>query len=54
MRSQRDLVKASLDMETGTNRHEAWAKREPVRSVYVAEAERFLLAALAPTIHHPR
>jgi hypothetical protein len=54
MRSQRDAVKASLDMQYGTDRHEIYQRRETVRSVYVTEAERFLLAALAPTVPHPR
>lgn len=54
MRSQRDLVAASLNAETGTDRHNTYPRRDTVRSIYEVEAERFLLAALAPAIHDPR
>jgi hypothetical protein len=54
MRSQRDLVKAAENMEFGTDRHGTYARRDTVRSIYQAEAERFLLAALAPAVVDPR
>jgi hypothetical protein len=54
MRSQREWVQASLDRETGTSRHEVYQRRDTVRSIYQAEAERFLLAALAPAVVDPR
>jgi hypothetical protein len=54
IRSQRELVRASLDMETGKDRHNVYQRRDTVRSIYQAEAERFLLAALAPTVADPR
>ena len=37
MRSQRDLVKASLDLETGTDRHNIYPVRRPYPGQIVAK-----------------